>query len=194
MTTLHSRSIAKLSIPAIAAIAIFTAGAALAAGGGGGGGGGGAGGSGSGGNAGVPVTCNDGWVYDKATGVCVRQQSSVVPDDALTGYAYAVAQEGRYQEALNVLALLQNPNTPEALNYKGYATRKLGRLDEGIGYYLQSVKLDADYTLVREYLGEAYIQLGRIDLARDQLGEIEKRCGTDCSPYLQLDAAIDAAL
>jgi hypothetical protein len=28
---------------------------------------------------------------------------------------------------------------PRALNYRGYATRKLGRTDEGIGYYLKSV-------------------------------------------------------
>jgi hypothetical protein len=47
---------------------------------------------------------------------------------------------------------------------------------------------------VREYLGEAYIQLGRVDLARDQLAEIEKHCGTTCEPYVELDAATNFAL
>jgi tetratricopeptide (TPR) repeat protein len=148
----------------------------------------------AGGNTDTTPTCNQGWVWDEKKKECVQQQSGVVPDKALSDYAYALTQEGRYQEALDVLALMQDPNTPEALNYKGYATRKLGRIDEGIGYYLQSVSLDADYTLVREYLGEAYIQLGRVDLARDQLAEIEKRCGTTCEPYVELDAAINAAL
>ena len=64
---------------------------------------------------------------------------------------------------------MQNPNTAEALNYRGYATRKLGRVDEGIGYYLQSVALDPEYTLVREYLGEAYVIQGKLDLAKEQL-------------------------
>ncbi len=190
MTSLVARNIAKLSLPTVAAIILMSSGAAFAAGGGGGGGGG----AGGGGSAGVPITCSDGWVYDKDKGVCVKQQSGVLPDGALSEYAYALAQEGRYQEALDVLALMEDPNTPEALNYKGYATRKLGRIDEGIGYYLEAVKLDADYTLVREYLGEAYIQLGRVDLARDQLAEIEKRCGTGCEPYVELSEAINAAL
>jgi tetratricopeptide (TPR) repeat protein len=145
-------------------------------------------------NTNTPPTCKEGWVWDAAKGECVQQQSGIVPDKALSDYAYALTQEGRYQEALGVLALMKDPNTAEALNYKGYATRKLGRVDEGIGYYLQSVKLDADYTLVREYLGEAYLQVGRVDLARDQLSEIEKRCGTTCEPYVQLNQAIDAAL
>jgi tetratricopeptide (TPR) repeat protein len=150
--------------------------------------------AGGGGDTSTTPTCNEGWVWDKEKGECVRQQSGIVPDKALSDYAYALTQEGRYQEALDVLALMKQPKTAEALNYKGYATRKLGRVDEGIGYYLQSVSLDADYTLVREYLGEAYIQLGRVDLARDQLAEIEKRCGTTCEPYVELDAAINAAL
>ena len=145
-------------------------------------------------NTDTTPTCNQGWVWDEKKGQCVQQQSGVLPDGALSDYAYALTQEGRYREALDVLALMKVPNTPEALNYKGYATRKLGRIDEGIGYYLESVKLDADYTLVREYLGEAYIQLGRVDLARDQLAEIEKRCGMSCEPYVELDAAINAAL
>ena len=139
-------------------------------------------------------TCKEGWVWDEDKNECVQRHSEVLPDENLANYAYALAKEGRYQEALDTLATMKNPNTAEALNYKGYATRKLGRIEEGIGYYMQSVKLDGDYTLVREYLGEAYIQLGRVDLAKDQLGEIEKRCGTTCSPYTQLNDAINSAL
>ena len=50
----------------------------------------------------------------------------------MTEYAYALAKADRYQEAIDVLDLLDNPNTPRALNYRGYATRKLGHTDEGI--------------------------------------------------------------
>ena len=35
--------------------------------------------------------------------------------------------------------------------------RKLGRTDEGIGYYLKSVALDPKYPQVRGYFGEAYV-------------------------------------
>ena len=77
-----------------------------------------------------------------------------------------------------MLDTLDNPNTPRALNYRGYATRKLGRTDEGIGYYLKSVALDPAYPQVREYLGEAYVIQGKYDLAKDQLATIEKLCGS----------------
>ena len=185
-------SLPKMSVPSRVAITgIATAflicvgvGAGFAAGGGGG----------TGGSGTTTPTCNEGWIWDQEKGVCVREQSRIFPDDNLADYAYALAKEGRYQEALDTLASMKNPNTAVALNYKGYATRKLGRVEEGIGYYLEAVKVDADYTLVREYLGEAYIQLGRIDLAKDQLGEIETRCGTSCEPYVELREAIDSAL
>ena len=99
----------------------------------------------------------------------MQAESGIVPDDAMTDYAYALAEEGRYDEALAMLDLLQNPNTAKALNYRGYATRKLGRLEEGIGYYLESVALDPEYPQVREYLGEAYLAQGKRELAVEQL-------------------------
>jgi len=182
---MRTLSLLKGSVPALAAAVMISASAGLAFADGGGGGGAGT----------STPTCNEGWVYDQEKGVCVREQSQIIlPDRNLSDYAYALAKEGRYREALDTLARMQNPNTAEALNYKGYATRKLGRIEEGIGYYLQSVKLDANYTQVREYLGEAYIQLGRLDLAREQLGEIGNRCGASCENYQQLEQAIDAAL
>lgn len=94
------------------------------------------------------------------------------------------------REALNVLDTLKNPNTAKALNYRGYATRKLGRTDEGIGYYLQAVKLDPSYAQVREYLGEAYVIKGRLDLAQEQLQTIKSLCGTQCEEYEDLADAI----
>src|ERR1051326_7824664 len=60
-------------------------------------------------------------------------------DKALTDYAYALAKAWRFDEALQVLDLLQNPNTAEALNYRGYAARKMGRGAEGIAYYRKSI-------------------------------------------------------
>lgn len=137
-------------------------------------------------------TCKSGEVYDTKKKLCVQAQSGVVDDDSLATYAYALAESGRYQEALATLDLMQDPSTAEALNYRGYATRKLGRVDEGIGYYKQSVALDPDYTLVREYLGEAYVTQGKLDLAKAELSEIEKRCGTTCEPYVDLAEAIEA--
>ena len=136
-------------------------------------------------------TCKKGQVYDKKTKKCVNQHSADISEDNRTDYAYALAKAHRYQEALDMLDTLKDPNTAEALNYRGYATRKLGRTDEGISYYLKSVQLDPKYAKVREYLGEAYIVKGRVDLAKDQLSTIKTLCGTGCEEYRDLQEAID---
>ena len=136
------------------------------------------------------TTCPRGEVYDARTMQCVKQGSGVLPDKALADYAYALAKADRYDEALDVLKLMKNPNTPQALNYRGYATRKLGRLDEGIAYYLKSVKLDPRYAQVREYLGEAYVIKGDMARAKAQLSKIKAICGTECEEYEDLAKAI----
>ena len=114
----------------------------------------------------------------------------MLPDTEFAENAIVLAKAGRYQEALAVLDLLQDPNTAVALNYRGFATRKLGRLEEGIGYYLKSVALDPNYAQVREYLGEAYVQKGDMARAKAQLQKIETICGTGCEEYTDLAEAI----
>ena len=210
-TRTHLRSataLLRITAGAVAVGAFLTASVALASGGGGGGGGGGhpaaASGGASGGmsgsngqHGGAPTdltTCNQGMVWDTAHKKCIAQHSGALPDSAMTEYAYALAKAGRFQEAIATLDLLQDPNTPRALNYRGYATRKLGRTDEGISYYLKSVALDPHYAQVREYLGEAYVIQGKFDLAKDQLSTIKTICGgTKCEEYEDLSAAIGKA-
>jgi tetratricopeptide (TPR) repeat protein len=136
------------------------------------------------------TTCGKGEVWDSRSQKCVKAENGVLPDKALTDYAYALVKAGRYREALAVLDLLKNPNTPVALNYRGYATRKLGRINEGIGYYLKSVALDPHYAQVREYLGEAYLLKGDLASANAQLQAIKGICGTVCEAYEHLATAI----
>jgi Flp pilus assembly protein TadD len=137
--------------------------------------------------------CPKGQIWDSKTGKCTMQTSQATSDADRTDYAYRLAKDGRYEEALALLDTLKNPNTAKALNYRGYATRKLGRTDEGITYYLKSVALDPNYAQVREYLGEAYVLKGRLDLAQEQLVKIKALCNTTCEEYEDLADAIAAA-
>jgi len=162
--------------------------------------GGGSGDSGSSGgqgggnsNAGAMTTCPRGQIYSQRSRRCVQVRSEVLTDEAVTDYAYALAKAERFDEALEILNMVKNPDTPKALNYRGYITRKLGRTEEGIGYYLKSVALDPQYAQVREYLGEAYATQGKLDLAREQLQVIATLCGTECEEYRDLAEAIEAA-
>ena len=155
--------LAKIACATVLGLSLLASGAARADGGGAGGGGS------------DRQTCPDGYVYDARTNSCVKQQAGVLPDPELTDYAFALIKTGRYGDAIGVLDILDNPNTAVALNYRGYATRKLGRVDEGIGYYLKSVALDPHYAQVREYLGEAYLVKGDMASAKAELQAINHK-------------------
>lgn len=135
-------------------------------------------------------TCPRGQVWDSRTQRCVEARSGILPDSALADNAYALAKAERYEEALAVLDLMRDRETPRALNYRGYATRKLGRIDEGIDYYLKALAIDPNYAQLREYLGEAYVAKGDVERAREQLRAIEAICGTACEEYEDLAKAI----
>ena len=99
---------------------------------------------------------------------------------------------GRYGEAITILSLAADKTDPRILNYLGYSHRKQGRVLVGLGYYQEALRHNPDYTLVREYMGEAHLQMGDVPSARAQLEEIKKRCGTACREYTELSSQIDA--
>jgi hypothetical protein len=68
----------------------------------------------------------------------------------------------------------------------GYATRKLGKIDEGMTYYMKALSIDPNSVNTREYLGEAYLQKKDLPDAKAQLIEILNRCGTSCEAYTVL--------
>ena len=148
-----------------------------------------------GGNDASPAnqSCKKGEVWDKKKKKCVKAQSSLLTDEDLYRQGRALARQGHYDWAIEVLALVQNRQDPRVLNYTGYSHRKAGRLETGITYYREALAIDPNFNLAREYLGEGYIAAGRVDLAMNELAAIAKSCGTGCEEYKDLSAAIAAA-
>jgi tetratricopeptide (TPR) repeat protein len=148
-----------------------------------------------GGNDASPAnqSCKKGEVWDKNKKKCVKSQSGLLTDEDLYQQGRALARQGHYDWAIEVLALVQNRQDPRVLNYTGYSHRKAGRLEIGITYYRNALAIDPNFNLAREYLGEGYIAAGRVDLAMAELAAIGKSCGTDCAEYKDLSAAISAA-
>jgi tetratricopeptide (TPR) repeat protein len=141
---------------------------------------------GDGGSGGTVSKCKDGKVWDKKQQKCVTPKQGMLDDDSIYEAGRDLAMAGRYGEAIEVLGLAADKTDPRILNYLGYSHRKSGRIQVGLGYYQEALRINPDYTLVREYLGEAYIQLGDVASAKNQLSEIEKRCGTGCKEYTVL--------
>ncbi|WP_299860441.1 tetratricopeptide repeat protein [uncultured Hoeflea sp.] len=137
--------------------------------------------------------CRNGKVWDKRQGKCVDPQKGAIDDDSLYEAGRDLAYAGRYDQAIDVLTLASNRNDKRILNFLGFAHRKAGRLEVGIGYYLQALEIDPEYALVREYYGEALLMKGDLEGARAQLSAIESLCGSQaCEEYQDLAEDIEA--
>jgi len=110
-------------------------------------------------------------------------------DKALFYAGYWLAKSGSYAQALGYLGAIRSRDE-KALTYIGFASRKLGGIGTALEHYRQALDINPDYVVARAYLGEAYLQLGRPDDARKELGEIERRCGASCKAYAELAAEI----
>jgi tetratricopeptide (TPR) repeat protein len=77
----------------------------------------------------------------------------------------AQKQYGKAREYF-VAAVRLRPEMPEAWNYVGYTSRKLGDYDNALAAYAEALRLKPDYADAIEYRGEAYLGLDRIDDAK----------------------------
>lgn len=119
------------------------------------------------------------------------------PAEGRAAYAAAIGQINRahYAEALVSLDKAEvaiGPH-PDILNYRGFASRKLGRFDVAIEYYAAALALDPDHRGANEYLGELYLQLGRVEDARRQLAKLDALCPYSCAEREELSRWIVVA-
>lgn len=111
-------------------------------------------------------------------------------EDGRAAYADAVGliNQERYAEAFASLERTQEAVGPHAdiLNYMGFTSRKLGRLDDALAYYGEALRLDPNHLGATEYLGELYIQMGQLDRARTQLARLDQLCAYGCAQREEL--------
>ncbi len=95
-----------------------------------------------------------------------------------------------YVKALDKLqeAYKADRNNPDILNYLGFTLRKTGKLKEAEKFYLAGLKIKPDHNGINEYLGELYVNTGRMDLAKERLA-ILKNC--NCEEYSELKEVIE---
>jgi Flp pilus assembly protein TadD len=98
--------------------------------------------------------------------------------------------EKLYLKALDRLekAYEKDKKNPDILNYLGFALRKTGDFEKAEKFYLKGLKLDAGHLGINEYLGELYVQTGRIELAKERLQTIN---GCKCEEYEELKELIE---
>lgn len=105
------------------------------------------------------------------------------------------AMDGKkWNEAVKLLtkAASQDEKNPDIYNYLGYAERNLGNFDSAFKYYERALDLDPKHRGAREYLGEAYLLVGNVAKAEEQLAALDKLCFFSCEEYSELKEKIAA--
>ena len=85
-------------------------------------------------------------------------------------------------------AYAKDKKNADILNYLGYTLRKTGDFEKAETYYLKGLELDSEHLGINEYLGELYVQTGRLELAKERL---EVLSGCKCEEYEELKELIE---
>jgi tetratricopeptide (TPR) repeat protein len=135
---------------------------------------GGGGGGGGGGGSGPAAT--------------LHQQDA----DYAAGMA-AVKRQDWKQAAQRMTAYVQRqPEDADGWNELGHALRRDGQMQPAFDAYGKALKIDPRHRGAHEYLGEAYLQVGDLARAEQELRTLDKLCFFSCEEYRDLKEAIEA--
>lgn len=72
---------------------------------------------------------------------------------------------------------MQEGESDRVLTYRAFALRKAGQIEAGLAGYADALAANPDNILARSYLGQLYVEMAEMDLARAELAEIRIRGG-----------------
>ena len=119
--------------------------------------------------------------------------TSTRSDPMMDRYHAAVEQKDWKSAAATMqTAITKDPNNPDYHSLYAYSLRKGGTPDMDLVFkhYNEALRLDPKHRGAHEYLGEAYLMVGNVAKAKEELGALDKLCFFGCSEYNDLKRAI----
>ncbi len=97
-----------------------------------------------------------------------------------------------YKGAIPLLqqVVAKDGKNADAYNLLGYATRKSGDANGSLQYYNRALSIDPKHLGAHEYVGEAYLMLGRVQEAEQELKKLDSLCVFGCAEQRTLKAAV----
>ncbi len=113
-------------------------------------------------------SCTSGKVWDKKSKSCVQASNDLLDDETLYGAVREFAYAGQYDHAQAALAAMSDQTDDRVLTYWGFTHRKMGDVAKGMDFYRQAIAKNPDNILARSYMGQALVEQGDLDGARQQ--------------------------
>jgi Flp pilus assembly protein TadD len=112
--------------------------------------------------------------------------------DWLAGKAAVEAKEWKTAAERLAKAATAEPQNADIQNWLGFSQRKLGNLDAAFAAYNEALRLNPSHKAAHEYIGEAYLQAGKVERAEKHLAELQRLCTPiPCEEYKDLKRAIE---
>ena len=102
-------------------------------------------------------------------------------------------EDKRWADAIEALssAALRDTRNADIHNYLGYAHRNAGQMDKAFAHYERALKLNPRHRGAHEYVGEAYLMVGKPAKAQEHLKALRAICLLPCEELEDLKAKID---
>lgn len=84
-----------------------------------------------------------------------------------------------------------DPRNAEVQNQIGFTLRQQGEFEEAVKHYNRALELDPYHRGAHEYMGRAWLHLGKPEKAKDLLVKLEDLCPPKCPERDLLKRAID---
>ena len=93
-----------------------------------------------------------------------------------------------------LMPMLQTHQHADVYNLMGFSLRKTGDFKQAYTFYRKALEYDPEHKSALEYLGELYVETGRIDEARAHVALLQKLCPRGCEELTDLEQAIAGAI
>ena len=99
----------------------------------------------------------------------------------------------RWSAAIKALssAALRDTRNADIQNYLGYAYRNAGQMEPAFVHYGRALALNPRHRGAHEYVGEAYLMVGKLAQAEEHLAALRGICLLPCEELDELKEKID---
>ena len=130
-----------------------------------------------------------------------ERHEALQDEDFAAGVAAWERQDWAAMVAPLTRVIRREPWHDDAHSLLGFAHRKLGDYGQSLAHYHRALALNPHHRQALEYLGEAYVEMGRLDEARELLGRLAVACQRvlgahwrgDCEAWADLREALETA-